>query len=149
MEHFIEKSKGFSLIEILVVVSIIAILIAINLIAIGRYQNKANDTTIGANLSQIRKVAAMVYTDENSYVNICDATATLNDSYTKYPELKTIEDEVTEVTDVNPECHSSKKEYCVQTVLISNNYFCIDSNGFAGEIGGDYCSETNIKCSTP
>ncbi len=144
MLFFSKVSKGFTLIEILVVVTIIATLIAISWTSIDRYQNKANDTAIGADLSQIRKVAIMVYIDEHSYESICDA-GTLNDGPEAHPALKTIEDAVRRITDKNPKCFSKKTEYCVQSELISGGYFCVDSTGFAGKIEGNYCEDKNGK----
>ncbi|MBZ9578067.1 type II secretion system protein [Patescibacteria group bacterium] len=138
--------KSFTLIEVLVVVTIIALLISINLVAIGHYQDKARDTAIAAGLSQVRKVAAMIYTDENSYEFICAADNTLNDSY---PALKMIEDDVNKFTGENPTCYSERTAYCVQSSLLSagGGYFCIDSTGFADKIDGDYCTGTSKNCS--
>lgn len=140
-----ESSAGFTLIEVLVVIVIIAVLITISLTFIDRYQSKANDTAIGANLSQIRKVAIMIYIDKNSYENIC-VNGTLNDGFVEYPQLKTIEDKVREIVGANPDCFSAKREYCVQSELISGEYFCIDSVGFANKIDASVCSSENIKC---
>jgi len=137
--------KSFTLIEVLVVIAIIALLISISLIAIGHYQDKATDTAIGADLSQIRKVAAMIYTDENSYENIC-AAGTLNDGYS---DLKTIEDDVNKFAGKDPTCYSERNAYCVQSSLLSadEGYFCVDSTGFAGEIDKDYCKDKSKNCS--
>lgn len=140
MQSYSKESKGFTLIEVLVVVTIIAVLIAINLLAIDRYQRKANDTAVSADLGQIRKLAAMIYSDENSYRNICDGVnATINDANSEFPELKIIEDDVREIIGSDPECHAARIEYCVITALLSGRYFCADATGFAGEIDTDNC----------
>lgn len=138
--------KSFTLIEVLVVVAIIALLISINLVAIGHYQDKARDTAIAAGLSQIRKVAAMIYTDENSYENICAADHTLNNGYS---DLKMIEDDVNKFTDKDPTCYSERTAYCAQTSLLSadGEYFCVDSTGFSGRIDGNYCKDKSKNCS--
>jgi len=148
MQLSVEKSEGFTLIEVLVVVAIIALLISINLVAIDHYQNRANDVAIGANLSQVRKVAAIIYTDENSYESICAVDNTLNDSH---PTLKMVEDDINRLIGVDPTCYSERTAYCVQASLLSadGDYFCVDSTGFAGEIDGDYCTGTSKNCSTP
>ncbi len=142
--EFAEVSKAFTLIEVLVVVTIMAVLIAITLTSVDNYQNKADDVVVGADLSQIRKIAAMIYTDEHSYKSICDA-GTINDNLVEYPQLKVIEDKVEEITGDYPVCFSVKKEYCVQSELISGEYFCVDSTGFAGKIEGDYCENINRR----
>ena len=68
------------MIEVLVVVAIIAILVAINLTVVDRYQSRTTDTAIGASLSQVRKVGAMIYTEANSYEFMCAVDNTLNDN---------------------------------------------------------------------
>ncbi len=135
MKIFCGKSGGFSLIEILVVMAIISILISSTLIAIGDYQEKANDTTCKVNLSQARKAAMMIYMDENSYELVC-VDGTLNEDYR---DLEAIEDDIEKVTGEEPECHSSRKEYCSRTELSSGRYFCVDSTGVAEEMDEDYC----------
>lgn len=138
--------KSFTLIEVLVVVAIIALLISINLVAIVHYQDKARDTAIAADLSQVRKVATMIYTDENSYEPVCAGDNTLNDSHS---DLKTIEDDVNKFTGKDPTCYSDRNLYCVQSSLLSTDvgHFCVDSTGFAGKIDGNYCKDKNKNCS--
>ncbi len=136
----IKKDEGFTLIEVLVVVTIIAVLSAITLISVGHYQDKADDVVIGVDLSQIRKITAMLYTDEHSYENIC-FEETLNDDLIEYPQLKIIENKIEEIIGADPDCFSVKREYCVQSELILGDYFCVDSTGFAGEISGEYCAD--------
>jgi len=134
--------KAFTLIEVLVVVAIIAILSVITLIFVGNYQDKADDVVIGVDLSQIRKIAAMLYIDEYSYESICDA-GTIKNDLIEYPQLRLIEDKVEEIIGEYPVCFSEKREYCVQSELISGEYFCVDFTGFAGKIEGDYCENIN------
>ena len=134
------------------VVTIISMLIAITLMSVDRYQNKASDTAIGANLSQIRKVVAMIYTEENSYAPVCDKSDdTLKDTSEDYPEPKIIEDGVMRLNDnKDVKCFVKKNVFCVYSPLSSdeNRYFCVDSTGFAGEIDEDaaVCSDATIKC---
>lgn len=140
-----KKNEAFTLIEVLVVVTIIAVLITITLISVDNYQNKADDLVVGADLSQIRKIAAMLYTDEHSYENICD-TGTINNDLAEYPHLKVIEDKVREIIGADPDCFSTKREYCVQSELILEGYFCVDSTGFANKIDTSVCLIGNIQC---
>lgn len=150
--EFAKASKAFTLIEVLVVVAIIAVLSVISLVSVDRYQNKDDDVVIGVNLGQIRKIAAMIYTDEHSYASIYAADgdagySTLNDE--THSILKTIEEAIHSVTDNYPRCYSEKGKYCVQAELLSGEYFCIDFAGFVGEMEGDYCADLNKKYSSP
>ena len=145
MPFFNKVSKGFTLVEVLVVVAIITVLITISLTSIDRYQNKSSDAVIGADLSQVRKIAVMVYIDGHSYEPIFDDADTLNDGLEAYPALKIIEDGIREIVDKDPKCFSEKTKYCVQSELLLDGYFCVDSTGFAGNIEGDYCEDRDGK----
>jgi len=141
-----KKIKGFTLIELLVVISIIVLFVSVCLVGITYYRDKAKDARIGATLSQLRTEAEIIYSDENQYTNICDKKDTLNDGYTKYPSLAIIEEEIEGLSDRKPDCYASDMDYCVQTILITKGYYCIDSGGVALEIDKKKCAKNNIKC---
>src|SRR5207247_1593602 len=58
--------KGFTLIEMLVVIAIIGILAAMVLAALGPSRNKAKDARVVADLTQARAVAETLYTTDYS-----------------------------------------------------------------------------------
>ncbi len=147
----LKKSAAFTLIELLVVMAIIAILSTLTLVAIGGYQNKANDTIVGADLSQLRQVGTMIYTSDNSYLAICDENDNTidNNSTEDYGKaLKSIESSVEKILGQGTvACYSDVRHYCVQARLISGGYFCVDSTGFANEIDDACCKSNSINCS--
>jgi|SRR3989338_1296035 len=55
------KNKGFTLIEMLVVIAVIGILSAATLTALGPARNKAKDTRIISALNQVRTIAETLY----------------------------------------------------------------------------------------
>src|SRR3989344_8049235 len=59
------KSRGFTIIELLVVVAIIAVLASIVLINVNAIRNKASDAKTKAQMSALRAAAATYY-DSNS-----------------------------------------------------------------------------------
>ena len=61
------NKKGFTLIELLVVIAIIGLLATIVLVSLNNARNKANDTKIKADLSQVMLAVEMYYSDINSY----------------------------------------------------------------------------------
>jgi prepilin-type N-terminal cleavage/methylation domain-containing protein len=71
----IKKNKGFTLIELLVVIAIIGILAAIVLVSLGSARNKAKDTAIKADLSNLRSAAELYSMDNSeSYSGFCSGT---------------------------------------------------------------------------
>jgi type II secretion system protein G len=61
------NKKGFTLIELLVVIAIIGLLATIVLVSLNNARNKANDTRIKADLSQMMLGIEMYYADNSAY----------------------------------------------------------------------------------
>lgn len=59
--------KGFTLVELLVVISIIALLTSVALAALNQARAKAADTNIKSNLGSIRRQAEIVYSSNSCY----------------------------------------------------------------------------------
>ena len=66
-----QKSKGFTIIELLVVVAIIAVLTGIVLVNVTSYINKGKDAAIKGNMATILTNAAIVYDTTGSYATLC------------------------------------------------------------------------------
>ncbi len=61
------KSKGFTLIEILIVVAIISILTGVTLAALGSARGKGDDTSIVSTLGNARTQAELYYSNNGNY----------------------------------------------------------------------------------
>ena len=61
------NKKGFTLIEVLVVVTIIAILVAIAITQYGQYRQKAQDATAISDLKAIQTTAEAYYAEHMKY----------------------------------------------------------------------------------
>ena len=62
-----QKSKGFTLIELMVTISIIAIISAIGMMTYSQSQKLARDSRRKQDLEQIQKALSLYYSDNNSY----------------------------------------------------------------------------------
>jgi len=67
-----ETKKGFTIIELIVVIAIIAVLAAIVLVNVMQYVGKARDTAVMANLKQIAIPATTYYEDQGNYNGFCN-----------------------------------------------------------------------------
>ena len=102
------NTRGFTIVELLIVIVVIAILAAITVVAYNGIQNRANDTAIQSDLQALAKKVMLHYAEHGSYLPGGSAT---NDS-TKFPGMT-----------FSP----SKNAY---DLSISNLSYCL------GEIGG-------------
>lgn len=94
-------------------------------------RSRAKDARIMANMSQVRSIAELIYSKDNSYKNLC-YNLTLNENAPIYgTDLMIIEKDIKEsqggVLSLN--CYSSKESYCVVGDLASfvRGKLCIDS----------------------
>ena len=70
------KSKGFTLVELLIVIIIIGILAGMMMLAAGAATDKAEATKIVANMRNIKAAAIMYYSDYNTWAT--DGNASLD-----------------------------------------------------------------------
>jgi prepilin-type N-terminal cleavage/methylation domain-containing protein len=73
---FTSKSlqKGFTLIEVLVVITVIAVLAAITIVAYNGIQDRANETSVKVDISNIAKQVEYYKTDLGRYPSTTDIT---------------------------------------------------------------------------
>lgn len=69
-----QKNKGFTLLEILVVIAIVGVLASIVLVLLGNAKNKSLDNKVKAVLNQARTQASIFYTTGGTYSGVCTST---------------------------------------------------------------------------
>ena len=132
------KQKGFTIIELIVVVAIIAVLAGIVMVSVVTYINKGKNAAIIGNLDTITKGGTIYFASNNSYTggleDFCDS------SYVTGPRSAIInagsnEDEF--------RCRNSDGTWCACATLLggSNDTFCVDYTGYKKEINleGVFC----------
>ncbi len=76
LKKIMRKQKGFTLIELMIVVAIIGILASVVLTSLGKARSKAKDTAVMSELSGLRASAEIYATDnDDSYEGFCDDTS--------------------------------------------------------------------------
>lgn len=123
--------KGFTLIEMLVVIAVIGILSAAVLTALGPSRAKAKDTRIISALQQVRALAEANYQNDYSWL----PSGTIANSDGKLG---------TSASDISTNGGSlvinkatSSAAYAAYSVLASGGYYCLDSAGNAKNEGTD------------
>lgn len=79
--HFSKESQGFSLIELLVVISIMALLMALAAVSFSSAQRKGRDAKRRADMQAIQKGFEQYFADNNTYA----ACNTMGGSVTYFP----------------------------------------------------------------
>lgn len=126
-----KNNKGFTLIEMLVVIAIIGLLSSVVLVALGPSRNKAKDARIISDLNQVRSVMETIY----------------NSSTGKYPDSSVATANASIVlasTDITGSGGKSFNiipttgdTYYVAYALLNDgtSYYCVDSSGNSLSIG--------------
>lgn len=136
-----QKNKGFSLLELLIVITIIGLLATVILNGVSNSRAKAYNSQIKQQLTSFRTAAEMYflnqtptsYGPETSFCNdgIFNDLTAANGAPGRFLDLASLPT-FTQLT-----CDSDGTAYAVKATLFSGNeYWCIDSKGASRQISG-------------
>jgi len=138
-ENIMHKNKGFTLIEMLVVIAMIGLLSAVVLVALGPSRNKAKDARIMSDVKQIVAIGQTFYDPTNSTYNISafkgsgDVQNAFNDINTQLGGSSISSTNVSDNIYPKGSAASSttSTSFAVWSPLLGGNNFCADSEGNA------------------
>jgi prepilin-type N-terminal cleavage/methylation domain-containing protein len=143
-----QNQRGFTLVEMLVVIAVVSILSGIVLFSITQYINKGKDASMQGNLA-ILITAGEVYYDRNttgnSYVGFCESSVVTN-AFFQIPALTG--SNCTIASKGVPCCKSIQNQWavCSQEVTDLTRAYCVDSRGIKKEICHASCDSTIVEC---
>jgi prepilin-type N-terminal cleavage/methylation domain-containing protein len=122
--------RGFTIVELLVVIAVISILSAIVLGSLGSARSKALDAHVQSELSSMRGAAEIYYASKGSYKSVSDNVCNTGDTDTT-GLYKLLTDVTTLVTSTNLDCAvaADGSAYSAAVKLPSGSYWCVDSTG--------------------
>jgi len=125
---------GFTLLELLVVIAIIGLLATIIMINLNNARDKAKDTLVKHDMSQLQKAAALIYDRDGAYTKLCDGTIPDSLNTSEEPALlgaidNDLHNQGSEIT----ECLAGNI-FAVEATLPSDHTkaVCADSTGCVG-----------------
>ena len=136
-----QKSKGFTIIELLVVVSIIAVLTGIVLVNVTTYINKGKDAAAQGNLSTMLTNGAVFYDREGDYVGWITGACAGDPGFTGPCNaiLSAGYSAVTANCETAACASPSTKLFAQVSLKATTNAFCVDSSGAKVNKAGGTC----------
>lgn len=137
------KQKGFTIIELIVVIAIIAVLASIVLVNVTQYINKSKDANIKGNLGTIQTQASALAADANNSITAAtlNANATISAAETQIASYNG----GTAVSIIS----NGTGDWCIQSPLVTdtaNSPWCVDSTGYSGKVGSSKCESSSYSC---
>lgn len=138
--HTKQSSRGFTIIELLTVFTVIAVLVAIVVFAFTRIRSDARDTRAIGEMDQLRKAAFAEANDRGGSFDGIDCST---------PALAPLCTSISGMTGNAPVPQNSAdgQNWCADVDLSRNTTYCVDSALSATE--GFVCDRVNFTCISP
>jgi prepilin-type N-terminal cleavage/methylation domain-containing protein len=142
------KRKGFTIIELIVVIAIIAVLAGIVLVNVQGYVSKSREASIKADMHQLETAATTYFSENGSYNNICANS-------TEFVKIKTAVEAITNQQGLYTFCLDNTNGggipcngawFAAARMVVggvaTGFRWCVDSTGIATELprAANYCN---------
>jgi type IV pilus assembly protein PilA len=130
-------NRGFTIIELIVVIAIIAVLAAIVLANVIQYESKGKDAAIKEQAHQMVAAAADYFASNGSYSAMCNPGTKCDQIGSNISKLGG--------TANSPNIKSDGSAYCMDFVLSDGaSKWCVDNTGYSGSQNS--CSSLHFSC---
>jgi prepilin-type N-terminal cleavage/methylation domain-containing protein len=134
-------NKGFTLIELIVVIAIIAVLSGVILFSITQYISKGKDSNVSGNLAVLVPAGEVFYNGNgNSYRGFCTSNVA-NNAFSQMPP-STVHNCAEDSTNNSYQAWAA----CAREFTNSSLAFCVDSRGVKKEIDNNSCKSSLTQC---
>lgn len=123
-----KKKNGFTMIELLVVISVIVLLTALVIIAVTQVRVKANNSRIKGDMDQLRKQAEVIYA-ENGMNTYCAVANCFSGGIDTRVSSLTNDIKLRSYQGAPPFLSANATGYCISATLAENKKLCYDSSG--------------------
>ncbi|MBI2050091.1 MAG: type II secretion system protein [Candidatus Staskawiczbacteria bacterium] len=132
--------RGFTLVEMLVVIAIIVVLASFVLYNVMQYIDKSKDATLKSNLAVLITAGELWYDrSSSSYVGFCGSTAVAK-ALSEPPPVSSSDRKC----NVNPE--GTAWAVCAREFVNSAKAYCVDNKGNQKEIDSSLCTDSITNC---
>lgn len=142
--------KGFTLIELIVVIAIIAVLSGIVLFSVTQYINKGKDSSISGNLVVLIPAGEVFYNGSNSYQGFCGSNVVTN-AIAQMPANSSASCYDISANPAGVCCSEKSPNYdawaaCAREFTDKTKAYCVDSRGVKKEICNSSCKINTTVC---
>ena len=131
-----KSQKGFTIIELIVVIAIIAVLASIVLANVTKYIGKGRDAAIKGQVSQIRSAATDFFSTNSTYSGMCSSSTSCANAKSNIATLG---------GSTGDNYNISANTYCMDFKLSDKTtLWCVDSSGYVGP--QDNCAASPYSC---
>ena len=146
MKFFSTKQRGFTLVELMIVIAIIGILASILIVSLRQASERSRNAKIITDIVQVRRIAEQIYTGEimSGYTDLCKDSSNFNSD--DYTDLGMLQIDIEKYGGA-VSCYANSDSYCVSSSFrTSGQWFCVDDEGSSIEVTGDPCLSADSTC---